>query len=954
MINQVSSFLDGIMGDRESFSLDQRLFHFHAFLACLFCFLEIITNRLLGLAWTIDVVVAIIGLVFAVIYWFSRAGYGRSDCIKFGQCIVIASLIPVLWLFNGGVVGSLSLVSLTLVQYFTVVLRPAWLGLLFHVVVVSFCFVLEWFFPAWITPYNTPFSQKMDMYFTLSFLGFITFGNCYALLEENKIERQKLVLKIQELEDYRNQLENTNRILTKAQEISKLGVWELDLQDYKTTWSDQLYVIFDRDPSLGELSYEKFREKVHPEDWQVLEPLIDRAIKEGIPYEIEKRIILSNELTITLFGKTEAIRDKNGKIVRLFGVVQDITDRKRMENELRRNQVILTIAQRLAKVGYWEFEPETNRIEWSEQTFYIMGFEPATKAPTLFEIEQRLHPDDRELHTKALTLAIRQGISYRLELRLLLPDHSIRYIEVISEIEKENHKVVKIYGSVLDITDRKLAEAALRNSEEKYRLILAHQTEYVMQSKPDTTITFVNQAMGRAFSNDPDKIIGLRWQDFVPADELEALLAKINALTVENPTFININPDRRTDGTIGWTEWVNLGVFDTSGKLIEIQSVGRDITDRKKMEEELKESEARFRTLAANIPGVILRYILYPDGRDDILYISPGSKDLWGISPEEALADVKSLWQRCVPDGLPSLQESVLLSAQNLTFWKRDWRILTIDGQLKWVSGVGTPTRQEDGSVIWDTIITDVTDRKRSQSELEFLIDQRTSALQTSQKLLEEQLKREQHLFSVLQTELKQKDTLLKEVHHRVKNNLQIISSLMRLQVDNHEDPLLKASFQESQNRIQSMALIHERLYRSDDLSQIDTQIYFKELTDYLCQTYNANSQNIQVILNTPAILLEIDKAIPCGLIVNELFTNSLKYAFKNRPGGTITLICQQLDQGYNLQIRDTGIGLPPDFDLKGSRSLGLRLVNRLVKQLRGTIKIEYDGGTVFVINFPL
>jgi len=1224
MSTQSMNILDRVMGDRGSFSLEERIFHFYSLFACLFCLLAIISDRLLGLSWTIDVVVIALGLIFALTYWFSRVGYDRSGWIRTGQCILLVSLLPFLWLLNGGVVGSASLCCLALVQYFTVVLRPAWLGLVVHFVVVTCCFSLECFYSNWITPYDSLFSQKMDMFFALSLLGVFVFGNYYFLLDENKIEREQLILKNQELEDYRQKLENTNRLLAKAQEIAKVGFFEVDLNDSKTTWSEETFRIFNRNPSLEPLTFAEFKEKIHPEDWQTFQPLLDRAIKEGIPYENEKRIIL-NDRVKTLFSKVEAIKDKDNKVIKLFGVIQDITDQKRLEDELRHNKSILEIAQRIAKVGYWEFEPENDRIEWSEQTFYIMGFDLSSKAPSLSEIEQRIHPDDREFHKKALTEAVGYGIPYKLTLRLLLPDRSIRYIETTSEIERQNNKVVKIYGSVLDITDRKLAEVALKNSEEKYKLILEHQTEYVMQSKPDTRITFVNQAMCRSFNSNPDKIIGLRWRDFVPADELEVLNSKISALSLENPTFVNTNRDFRSDGTIGWTEWVNLGIFDPDGKLIEIQSVGRDVTDRKlaelaliesearlqsfldnssaiiyikdlegkyqwvnrvfeqvlqiskaeiigltdfdilplaeaqtirqndhealchgapihreeevvlsdglshsyyvtkfplfdsdgktyalagisiditdrkitendlrdrealldaffsqcldgcfftmldrpiewnsqtdkekeieyamdhlhltrinrafadqykakeeellgltprdffanntdcakqlwhqlfdlgtlniqiamnkfdgtpmiiegdyvclyddqgriighfgiqrditdriKMENELRESEERFRNLANNIPGVILRYVLHPDGTDGLHYISPGCFDLWGVSQEEALADVKKLWDRCLPEDIPSMYQSMLSSAQGQTIWECDWRICTTTGQIKWVSGTGIPSKQDNGDVIWDTIITDITDRRRSQSELENLVEQRTKDLQASQQVLEEQLKREQHLLSVIQTELKQKDTLLKEVHHRVKNNLQIISSLMRLQVDNHQDQQLKAFFQDSQNRIQSMALIHERLYRSDDLSQIDTQIYFKELTDYLCQTYNTNSQKIEVILDTPPILLEIDKAIPCGLIVNELFTNSLKYAFQNNDGGTITLTSQQLDQTYNLQIKDTGNGLSPDFDLSRSRSLGLRLVDRLVKQLRGSITMQYDKGMVFLIEFPL
>lgn len=202
-----------------------------------------------------------------------------------------------------------------------------------------------------------------------------------------------------------------------------------------------------------------------------------------------------------------------------------------------------------------------------------------------------------------------------------------------------------------------------------------------------------------------------------------------------------------------------------------------------------------------------------------------------------------------------------------------------------------------------------------------------------------------------LRTSLDEKEVLLREIHHRVKNNLQIISSLLNLQSMNFSDPVLLAQFQDSQNRVRSMALIHERLYRSEDLALVDFSTYLRELTGSLVMTYSRQPQNITVTVDADAVMLDIDTAIPCGLIVNELVSNALKHGFPSGRAGQIQVEMFPEPQ-FRLVVSDDGIGLPPDFDWRHSPSLGLQLVESLTRQLGGTIEISGSPGTRAEICF--
>ncbi len=204
-------------------------------------------------------------------------------------------------------------------------------------------------------------------------------------------------------------------------------------------------------------------------------------------------------------------------------------------------------------------------------------------------------------------------------------------------------------------------------------------------------------------------------------------------------------------------------------------------------------------------------------------------------------------------------------------------------------------------------------------------------------------------------TSLQEKEVLLQEIHHRVKNNLQIISSLLNLQSRSLAHPEVLTAFKDSQNRVRSMALIHEKLYQSRDLARIDFAAYVRELAGQLFRAYRSDAVAINLRVNVRDVFLSIETAAPCGLIVSELVSNALKYAFPDGRSGDIVIELSPGPHGdYLLTVRDNGVGLPPTLDLPTVTSLGLRIVNILTSQLGGTLTVNHAGGAAFTIELPL
>lgn len=242
---------------------------------------------------------------------------------------------------------------------------------------------------------------------------------------------------------------------------------------------------------------------------------------------------------------------------------------------------------------------------------------------------------------------------------------------------------------------------------------------------------------------------------------------------------------------------------------------------------------------------------------------------------------------------------------------------------------------------------------KKLNENLENRVEKRTILLAKSNSNLKQEVLERQQAESRLKNSLQEKEILLKEIYHRVKNNLLVVSSLLELQTNYVQDPEIIKMLKNSQDRIFSMALVHEQLYRSDSLKEIDLSVYIKALLSKINDSHANQAKDINFSINTESINLNIETTHSCGLIINELVTNALEHAFTGRDKGNIWINLERTDNSeIILTIKDDGIGVPKDFNFNKTDSLGLRLVRILTRQLEGEIELDYSQGTSFKLTF--
>ncbi|MBE9007021.1 PAS domain S-box protein [Fortiea sp. LEGE XX443] len=350
------------------------------------------------------------------------------------------------------------------------------------------------------------------------------------------------------------------------------------------------------------------------------------------------------------------------------------------------------------------------------------------------------------------------------------------------------------------------------------------------------------------------------------------------------------------------------------------ESLEAEISKRKQIEKALRDSEERFRT-AFHQAAVGIAHVGL-DGK--WLLVNQRLCDIVGYTPEEL--ELRTFQEITHPDDLTqSLKYVEEILTGNIQTYAMEKRYFRKDGSLIWINLTVSLTRKTSGEPkYFIAVVEDISDRKHSQAQI--------------------------------QASLREKEVLLKEVYHRVKNNLQVISSLLSLQCEYIKDKQDIEIFQQSQQRIASMALIHEKMYQSPDLARIDFGEYIRDLVASLFSSYEVNEGAISLNLNIDShALFGLDLAIPCGLIIHELVSNSLKYGFPQGGEGEIYIeIAENFNQHFTIIVSDNGVGLPQNFNFKNTASLGWQLVDALTQQIAGKINIQSHSGVEFQITFPL
>jgi PAS domain S-box-containing protein len=613
----------------------------------------------------------------------------------------------------------------------------------------------------------------------------------------------------------------------------------------------------------------------------------------------------------------------------ILGTVTDITQRKRAEEALQERELrYRNIITQADGVAY--------QLDWLRQTytFFDEGIERLTGytsheiTPEIFEslIEEKIQYTHTSRDTATTSEASHRiggdkAILYRADYRLRTKDgRTVWAADSSVQLRGFDHKLVGTLGMLQDITDRKRMERKLWESEKRFRELADLLPQTVYETDIEGNLTFVNRYAFASYGytqEDFDKGLNAI-QMLIPEDRARAERNIRRVLAGEEFGGTEYTALRKDGSTCPVIIYATRIIFN--GKSLGLRGIIIDITERKQAEKALRESEERYRFLAEKSPLGLS--IIGKDG--SYKYVNDQFKRMFGYTLEDTPTG-REWFRKAYPDeeyrrNVISAWRSDLESAKSSEPRPRMYSVTCKNGEVKEVLFRPVTTETGDEFVLYE----DITERVHAERQLK--------------------------------ASLREKEVMLREIHHRVKNNLQVISSLLNMscmQTDNQEAIALLA---DAQTRVLAMALIHSQLYQTERFDKMDMGILVRNLFAHLANVYATRSRFVTpVILEGTEVFLPITQAIPCSLVLNEVISNIFKHAFKEGKRGTVEISVQNpANSRIHISIKDDGVGIPEDIDIHETHSIGLSLIRTLVQdQLEGTVQINRNNGTEFIMEFP-
>jgi PAS domain S-box-containing protein len=466
-----------------------------------------------------------------------------------------------------------------------------------------------------------------------------------------------------------------------------------------------------------------------------------------------------------------------------------------------------------------------------------------------------------------------------------------------------------IGGIALNITESKRAEQELRKTKEELEALLNATSDAAHLIDTSGRVLALNQPSAERLGATVEEVRGKVLFDFFPPEIVESAKDNLRRIVkTGKPARFERDLGSRTFDT-------NLyPVFGAEGAVEGMAVFARDITETKLAAQSLQESEERYRKLAENsLTGIFIHQ------DDRAVYINPHLSAMTGYSPEEM--SKLDLLEPIHPEDRAAVARIVRERAEGETGdSQHEVRLITKDGDIKWAVVMATRINYR-GKPATIGNIADITHRKKAEQQIRIALDE--------------------------------KELLLREIHHRVKNNLQVMSSLLKLQSRRTGDKAQQVMLMEAENRVRSMALAHERMCESESLTDVNLLKYIVGLVNYISAAYDSSKREIKVETCVRDVSLGINTAVPLGFILNELLSNCFKHAFPDAPAGHVTISLKPIGAGqYELIVADDGVGMPQDIDHKSPTTLGLELVGIFADQLQAQIEVRVTGGTEFRIRF--
>lgn len=689
-------------------------------------------------------------------------------------------------------------------------------------------------------------------------------------------------------------------------------------------------------------SKRSFADIIHPNDRNLGKKEIKKALETHTPFEIEYRLITASGQAKWVWEKGEGVFSDDGKLLFLEGFITDIGDKKQFEQELKRSRenykslvdyspdgVIIHIdgivkfanPSALKMIGVDGFDEIENTpvFDFILPEFHQNVLERTSKTKEganldFIEIKIKNKKGDIiDLETKPTLIRFNgqeaiQVVFHDISAKKLLAKEQAR-----AQIAEETNELLE-----QEITKRKVIQLELQESQKYTRLIINGSLDMICASDRKGFITEFNEAAQKTFGYKLEEVLG-KHVSMLYEDPVQRVKITDEEL-YKKGVYAGEVTNKRKNGE-KFIAYLSASVLkNETGEVIGAMGVSRDISELKRAEETLRTQSAKFNAIIESsshfIWTVNKNYCLTTFNQNF-------NKEVLSRYGEPAKLGQSMFFIRL---GSEQQYNDFLLKKYEGAFVGEpqyfDISFFDAKGTENWREIYLNPILAEDGSVMEVSGIShDITEKKMSEERIRL--------------------------------SLQEKEVLLKEVHHRVKNNLQVISSILNLQSSYVKDEGTLQILKESQNRIKSMAFIHESLYQTKDFSSINFTEYVINLSQNLIHSYSNFDNEVKLNLDIQNVFLNLDLAIPCGLIINEIVSNALKYAFvDNSQEGEISIKMQTKGDNLELRIGDNGRGLPENIDYRNTESLGLQLVVTLTDQLSGTIELDLTKGTNYTIIF--
>lgn len=876
-------------------------------------------------------------------------------------------------------------------------------------------------------------------------------GSPRSELENNRVIWDTIIVDISKEVSYEKALEDSNNRLINAQKAGKIGDWYFDTITQDITWSEEIFNLYDRDPSLGVPSYEEVIYKYTIDNNDVFHEAVQRAANDGEPYELNLQIKtdlgrIKDMVTIGI-----PLRNKSGELVAVFGTAQDVTSRmeaqrkrkiseerldvavratnlavwdldlpsgfntvndrwfeimgfnrgdinsdsetflsrvhpddlEKIVNEFQKindgqdffdivirikhkdgayvyvkdqgrvierhsdgspsriigtdidvtqevenkNALVdannrLKNAQKAGKIGDWHFDLQSQKISWSEETFNIYDRDPAKGVPSYQELVFGYTIDKSEEFHEMIQRAATSGEPYEITIRIKTDVESIKDVVAIGlPLKNEKGEILALFGTAQDITRRMDAIRNIRESET--RLKKAQEAGKIGDWHLDLTNNsiFWSQQMYHIYDVDPS--------DGIPS--FEELMYTFN-LDSQDIIEERLGEGIRTGQPYEVThkiksksgivkDLISIGIpeVNDNGKVLSVRGTTQDISQRMGALRQIKESELR---LEAAIQGADLA-VWDMDLTTGTNIVNDRWFEMIGYSRGEISSDLDTLIQLFHPDDVAIIQKGFNLINEGVNELDFVIRLQHKDGTYRYVRDQGRVIHRNDKGEATRIIGThlDITKEKQLSEELTQSLNEKT--------------------------------ILLQEIHHRVKNNLAVIIGLLHLQSFHSKNDEVSIFYDEMSNRIKSIADVHELLYSSDTLSKINLKTYIEKLFNNVLSVSNNISPPTPNISINDDFEMNINQAIPLGLLINELLTNSVKHAFKEIDEPTISFSVTKKASDINIVYSDNGIGL--NIERQSSpNSLGFTLINTLLEQLDSVYSFTNNVGFGIEFTFTL